>query len=612
MTDASPNPVLYLDGLRAPFRLTAHRHLVLREEHTSVDDADTCVPGMGDVDASKIAFRVFDVVGGAFYERSSASGSWEEMRPAPNTNYHTFTLADLRGGLVSLSGASDVSELRFEIQAVDDRGHLSDSDSSIDGAQAADVGIEVVALKSLEAGGDAAINDDGALDTPPGDGALTPDDATSNAWIGGAAGGLTILVELHHALSGEELFFGNHGISTGKVVVSSWDSSKRRISLEGSSTATSLDFQSILNVLHLRSVVSSSDGYRRVQVRPDVSGDVSRKYFYVRDVRVYTNDAPISGGLPALSAREGVSTEFQVAAFTDEEDDAVGKDLTYGAQLVVGGTLGALPPWIDFVEDDADFYVFPRAGLDSGVYTLRVSAQDGSTTTGDFTLTVLVVVPNDAPVASSLADPDPVLEDTSFTYVFSRFTDKEDDAASKDLTYEAKLVVGGSEQDIPGDWIEFGAVDGDTTKLQFTFTPKDSSHVGSHTLRVRGTDSGGLWAEAEFEVEVTAVNDAPKKPAAGLADPDDVLEDTSPTYVVSAFTDEEDDAANKGLTYVAQLVVGGTPGALPKWIEFDEARRTFTFKPRESSHAGRYKVRVRGRDSGGLSDLWTSCSRLRK
>ena len=136
--------------------------------------------------------------------------------------------------------------------------------------------------------------------------------------------------------------------------------------MEGSSTATSLDFQSILNMLSLRSVVSSSDGYRRVQVRPDVSGDVSRKYFYVRDVRVYTNDAPISGGLPALSVREGVSTTFQVAAFTDEEDDAVGKDLTYGAQLVVGGTLGALPLWIDFVEDDADFYVFPPCGFGFG------------------------------------------------------------------------------------------------------------------------------------------------------------------------------------------------------------------------------------------------------
>ena len=41
--------------------------------------------------------------------------------------------------------------------------------------------------------------------------------------------------------------------------------------------------------------------------------------------------------------------------------------------------------------------------------------------------------------------------------------------------------------------------------------------------------------EDAFEVVVVAANDAPKKPASSLADPDDVLEDTSPTYVFDAF-----------------------------------------------------------------------------
>ena len=62
---------------------------------------------------------------------------------------------------------------------------------------------------------------------------------------------------------------------------------------------------------------------------------------------------------------------------------------------------------------------------------------------------------------------------------------------------------------------------------------------------MRGTDSGGSWAEDAFEVVVVAVNDAPKKPAAGLPDKT-VDEDVKPdhataTYRVLPFTDEEDD-----------------------------------------------------------------------
>ena len=63
------------------------------------------------------------------------------------------------------------------------------------------------------------------------------------------------------------------------------------------------------------------------------------------------------------------------------------------------------------------------------------------------------------------------------------------------------------------------------------------------------------------EVKVS-VNDAPQKPAGGLAD-QLVDEDATATYTFRKFPDKEDDAANKDLTYGAKLVVGGVEQDIP-------------------------------------------------
>ena len=142
-------------------------------------------------------------------------------------------------------------------------------------------------------------------------------------------------------------------------------------------------------------------------------------------------------------------------------------------------------------------------------------------------------------------------EDATVTYRVLPFKDEENDAAGTDLTYEAKLVVvdqNGDESllDIStGHWIKFDddPTDDDpndpliTTFRTFTFTP-EAAHVGSHTLRVKGTDAGDKSDFVEFDVVVSAVNDAPKPPTAGL-DNQEVDEDATVTYRVPAFTDEE-------------------------------------------------------------------------
>ena len=227
---------------------------------------------------------------------------------------------------------------------------------------------------------------------------------------------------------------------------------------------------------------------------------------------------------------------------------------------------------------------------------------------------------NDAPVASTLQDQQ-VDEDTTATYRFKAFTDEEEDNSSRSLLYTAfwaeKDSAGNDIVDADGKqtfvslptWIVF-----DGLKRRFTFEPDKSWHAGRHTLRVVGTEKGisgkptPKSAIAEFVLDVVEVNDAP---VASTPTEQKVVEDTTATYRFDVFTDEEDDAAGVVLTYRAfwaskdgdgEDVVNGAGEKvfvdLPEWIPFDSETRTFTFRPKEDSHAGVHTLRVVGEDAG--------------
>ena len=188
------------------------------------------------------------------------------------------------------------------------------------------------------------------------------------------------------------------------------------------------------------------------------------------------------------------------------------------------------------------------------------------------------------------------MTDATVTYQVLPFTDEDDVATSASFKYVAQLVVRGTPGALPL-WIKFDADSSSATFRTFTFTPSDSSHVGDHTLRVTGTDDGGKSDFVEFKVTVAEVNDVPKKPVAGLADPDDVDEDTSSTYKFDAFTDEETSPLT--YTFSVQRVVGNVKTDVsPKWITLVSATRTFTFTPTLSTHAGTYEVTVVATDAG--------------
>ena len=346
-------------------------------------------------------------------------------------------------------------------------------------------------------------------------------------------------------------------------------------------------------------------------------------------------EPPDAATLENQPAIEGLVSSYPFPVFTDEETST----LTYTFEVVrVGDDVSETPVsgpeigWIDFDDDPVSrtFTFRPSESRHQGVYRVRVSAQDtsGAETSVEFMLPVGEF--NDAPVASSLVGrtvlEDVVSTDPTSIYVFDAFTDEEEGRASRSLSYTAfwaardsagrDIVDGDGEKTfVPhATWIEFGAVDGDATKLQFRFKPDRSWDAGKYTLRVVGTDEGipdapaAKSAFAEFVLEVLDFNDAPV--ASTLVD-QKVAEDTTASYRFDAFTDEEEDNSSRSLLYTAFWAEKDSAGrdivdadgkktfvSLPRWIVFDGLKRRFTFEPDKSWHAGKHTLRVVGTEKG--------------
>ncbi|MBY0248953.1 MAG: putative Ig domain-containing protein [Nitrospiraceae bacterium] len=159
-----------------------------------------------------------------------------------------------------------------------------------------------------------------------------------------------------------------------------------------------------------------------------------------------------------------------------------------------------------------------------------------------------------------------------------------DSDAGDQLTYSASLADGTA---LPA-WLSFNAM-----TQTFTGIP-DDAQVGSLDLRVTATDAGNLSVSDVFTLTVQNVNETPTV-ATLLAD-QTALEDAAFTFTVPVNTFADQDAGDV-LTYSATLANGS---ALPSWLSFDVATRTFTGTP-TNSEVGVLEIRVIATDSGSLS-----------
>ena len=278
------------------------------------------------------------------------------------------------------------------------------------------------------------------------------------------------------------------------------------------------------------------------------------------------NDAPAAPSIPAQSATEATAFSYQAPAFIDPEGDS----LTYSATLSNGA---ALPSWLSFAADTRTFSGTPQEADTPATLTIRITASDGHlSTSADFTLAVPET--NNRPPAPTVSAQTAAV-DSAFTYTVPEVTDPDGDT----LTYSA--VQGPSSNPLP-DWLSFSA--GTRT---FSGTPR-TADVGDYTITVSVEDQA-LSSDASFVLTVAVAANA--APAAPTLSSQTATEDEAFTFQPPAFTDSDGDT----LTYTASLSDGS---ALPAWLAFDAATRTFSGTPRETDTPASLTVRVTATDDG--------------
>ncbi len=282
-----------------------------------------------------------------------------------------------------------------------------------------------------------------------------------------------------------------------------------------------------------------------------------------------SNSAPVvSNPLALQSNLEDTAWSFTVpsGSFTDADGDV----LSYSATL---GNGSALPSWLTFNPATQTFAGTPPQDF-NGTLTLKVIASDGQASAeSNFNLVINPV--NDAPVVVTGLTEQTSPEDTawSFTVPSGTFTDADGDA----LSYTATLSDGSA---LPS-WLTFNAA-----TQTFAGTPPQDFN-GTLTLKVTASD-GQASADSNFSLIIDPVNDAPVV-ATAIADQTG-SEGTAWSFTVpeTSFADVDGDT----LAFSATLADGS---ALPAWLTFDAASRTFSGTPPQGS-AGQVAVTVSATD----------------
>jgi large repetitive protein len=276
--------------------------------------------------------------------------------------------------------------------------------------------------------------------------------------------------------------------------------------------------------------------------------------------------------LPDLSVVEDQTFSLGMPAGSFFDPD-FGDTLTYTAALANGDPL---PNWLQFNPNGLIFSGTPPQNF-TGSVSIRITATDvaGASVSDLFQLSVTPV--NDAPVALS-----------------TQFFVGED----------AALTLGLPASDVDSETLSFSVLTGPTNGSvtlngngSFTYTP-NANFNGTDSFTYRANDSDLNSNAATISIAVSAVNDAPTV-ANALADQSSP-EDTAFSFTLPA--DSFADVDNATLALVATLANGD---ALPSWISFDAATRTFSGTPPQNFD-GTIDVRVTASDGSlSVSDAFT-------
>ncbi len=291
------------------------------------------------------------------------------------------------------------------------------------------------------------------------------------------------------------------------------------------------------------------------------------------------NRAPVA----TMQLEDAVATEDQDFSLILPADLFSDPDASDEIQVVLRQTNGEpLPTWLSF--DPVSQTLNGRPANDHvGDIAVVVEGKDHFGAAASTTFNISVQNTNDAPEAGTpLADLS-TLEDSVFSFTLPADSFRDVDVGDV-LTYAATLENG----DPLPDWLSFDAQTG-----TFSGLPANGD-VGNLRLAVTATDLAGTTAVQVFALEVVNTNDAPIVVTALPAQT--LLEDEAFSYTLPESTFLDVDAGDS-LSYSAMLTDGS---ALPTWLSFDAATRTFNGTP-GNAEVGSLAISVTATDLAGES-----------
>jgi len=267
--------------------------------------------------------------------------------------------------------------------------------------------------------------------------------------------------------------------------------------------------------------------------------------------------------------------------------DADGDTLAYTAQIVDStGALvgdGSLPAWLSFDSRTRQFSGNPPPSLNGSALHIKVTADDGYGGTVSDTFDLGIVNANDRPTTGD------ALTGQSFsgagTWSYTLPATAFADADGETLTLVATQADGGA---LPS-WLHFDAATG-------TFSGNPPAGAASLSLKVTASDAAGTAATAYFGLRLQDTNDTPAVSTAVETQTFAGSGVWSFTVPANTFTDADGDS----LTYTAMQADGS---ALPGWLSFDAATRTFSGNPPRGAED--LSLRLIARDPTGAQVLHT-------
>jgi len=322
-------------------------------------------------------------------------------------------------------------------------------------------------------------------------------------------------------------------------------------------------------------------GVRQVRVTAiDEAGDRIFQDFALTVTNV--NDAPVATQILAnRKATVGAAFSYQLPTglFADPDTGVPGaptQTVTLTAKLGSGANL---PSWLTFNATTRTFSGTPNSSA-QGALDIVITGSDG-TASGTTRMGLYVGTTNAAPKVGTAMGTKTATEDAAFSFQIptNAFTDTN---TGDRMRYTATLSSGAA---LPA-WLGL-----DTLTGLFTGTPENAA-VGQSTIRVTATDIYGASISTTFILKVNQVNDAPTATAdlQGFA----IAEDAAFSYVIPADVFVDVDAGD-ALTLEAMRADGS---ALPDWLTFNAATRTFSGQPGESA-VGIIDIVVRATDKAG-------------